>query len=119
VTTASVRVLVHWVERLQEITEPNEAQFDRVTVPALREGGMLEDVLMLLARCGASAVKVGVTLQIASASVRRLDQPVFNQATQHLSRSATKRAAHVGLLDAAVQQLRDAATDAQWPPVRV
>lgn len=111
VMATSVRVLVHWVEQRQKNSEPAEVQFDRVTVPALREAGMLEDVFMPLARYGASAVEVGVTLQLALASVRRLDHPAFNQATQQLSRYAIERAAHVGLFDADVQQLRDAATE--------
>lgn len=111
VMATSVRVLVHWVEQLQENSEPAEVEFDRVTAPALREAGMVEDVFMPLARYGASAVEVGVTLQRALASIRRLDHPAFNQATQELSRYAIDRAIHTGLFEADVQQLRDAAIE--------
>ena len=112
VMATSVRVLVHWVEQLREDGadgEPAEVEFDRVTAPALREAGMLEDVFMPLARYGASAVEVGVTLQRALASIRRLDHPAFNQAAQELSRYAIERAEHAGLLAADVQQLHEAA----------
>jgi uncharacterized membrane protein len=77
---------------------------------------MLEDVFMPLARYGASAVEVGVTLQRALASIRRLDHPAFNQATQTLSRYAIERAAHAGLQDADVQQLRDTAAQGRQLP---
>lgn len=118
VMATSVRVLVHWVEQLQDNSAPAEVEFDRVTAPALREAGMLEDVFMPLARYGASAVEVGVTLQRALASVRRLGHPAFDQATQQLSRYAIERAAHAGLFDADVQQLRDAAVEVRQPPFR-
>lgn len=112
VMATSVRVLVHWVEQLRQDSadgEPAEVEFDRVTAPALREAGMLEDAFMPLARYGASAVEVGVTLQRALTSIRRLEHPAFNQAAQELSRYAIERAVHAGLLAADVQQLRETA----------
>ncbi len=116
VMATSVRVLVHWVEQLRKDNGPAKVEFDRVTAPGLREAGMLEDVFMPLARYGASAVEVGVTLQRALASIRRLDHPAFNQATQTLSRYAIERAAHAGLQDADVQQLRDTAAQGRQLP---
>ncbi|CAN5452062.1 DUF2254 domain-containing protein [soil metagenome] len=118
VMATSVRVLVRWVEQLREDGEdgePAEVEFDRVTAPALREAGMLEDVFMPLARYGETAVEVGVTLQRALASIRRLDHPAFKQGTEELSRYAIERAAHAGLLDADVQQLREAAALGRQP----
>lgn len=115
VMASSVRVLVYWVELMQRNSEPAEMKFDRVTAPALREAGMLEDVFMPLARYGASAVEVGLALQHALASIRRLGNPAFHQATQQLSRYAIERAAHAGLFDADVQQLRDAAAQERQP----
>jgi uncharacterized membrane protein len=109
VMATSVRVLVYWVEQLRKDREPAMVEFDRVTAPGLREAGMLEDAFMPLARYGDSAVEVGVTLQRALASVRRLNHPAFNQTTQALSRYAIERAAHAGLLDADVRQLRNTA----------
>lgn len=118
VMATSVRVLVHWVEKLQANSEPAEVEFDRVTAPALREAGMLEDVFMPLVRYGDTAVEVGVTLQRALASVRRLGHPAFHQATQQLSRYAIERAAHAGLFEDDVQRLRDAADEGRHPPQR-
>ena len=114
VMATSVRVLVLWVEQLRKDGahgKPTEVEFDRVTAPGLREAGMLEDVFMPLARYGASAVEVGVTLQRALASIRQLDHPAFDPATEQLSRYAIARAAHAGLLAADVKQLRDAALE--------
>lgn len=111
VMATSVRVLVLWVEQLRKDGadgKPAEVEFDRLTAPGLREAGMLENVFMSLARYGDSAVEVGMTLQRALASIRRLDHPAFNQATEQLSRYAIERAAHAGLMAADVQQLRDA-----------
>ena len=66
---------------------------------------------MPLTRYGASAVEVGVALQRALASIRRLDHPAFNQATDKLSRYAIDQATHAGLFEADVQQLRHAAAE--------
>lgn len=111
VMATSVKVLVHWVEQLQDNGKPTDVEFDRVTAPGLREAGMLEDVFMPLTRYGASAVEVGVALQRALASIRRLDHPAFNQATDKLSRYAIDQATHAGLFEADVQQLRHAAAE--------
>lgn len=114
VMAAAVKTLVYWVEELRAKKNPSqtggpaagEAEFDRVTAPVLREADMLTDVFEPVARHGASAVDVGMTLQRALASVRRLDHAAFNAMVDRISGDAIDRAEHAGLYGPDLQRLR-------------
>lgn len=81
---AGVRTLAHWAARQQAASSSASASMpasstpsspspcDRVTAPALREAGMVEDVFEPLARYAAGAVEVGIALQRALRSVGTL-----------------------------------------------
>ena len=70
---------------------------------------MLTDVFEPLARHGALAVDVGVALQHALASIRRLNHTAFNPMLDQLSRDAIQRALHAGLFEPDLECLRQAA----------
>ncbi|KQM69771.1 DUF2254 domain-containing protein [Xylophilus sp. Leaf220] len=120
VMATAVKTLVYWIETQRTGGEGAAGtgsaedatagpEFDRVSAPALREAGMVEDVFAPLARYGAEAVEVGVVLQRALASLRRMDHPPFNGPLEDLSRYAIARAEHAGAMPYDVQLLRDAA----------
>ena len=118
VLASAVRTMIYWVDEqrahekcLQD--HPNstasQPEFDRVSAPNLHEAGMLTDVFEPLARHGALAVDVGVALQHALASLRRLNHTAFNPALEQISRDAIERAAHAGLFAPDLARLREAA----------
>lgn len=123
VMATALRALIFWVEQVRQqearrVKAQVDAQrsgvaaqleFDRVTAPALREAGLLDDAFAPLARYGETAVEVGVALQQALASIRRLNHPAFNVPAARLSAYAIDRATHAGLLDSDLQRLREAA----------
>ena len=131
VMATAVKTLVFWIEtqrngvaeartpgkhknnkgkgRAQDADAEAGPLFDRVSAPALREAGMVEDVFAPLARYGAEAVEVGVVLQRALASVRRMNHAPFNGPLEELSRYAIARAAHAGAMEADLRILREAA----------
>ncbi|APW36438.1 hypothetical protein RD110_03850 [Rhodoferax koreense] len=110
VLATGVKVLGHWSAERQRHDAAGQpvVAFEDVTVPGLREAGMLEDVFTPIARYGAEAVEVGITLQRALRSVSRLggDLP---EAARVLSRYALERAAHGGLGEGDLALLRAAA----------
>ena len=119
VLATAVRTLIYWVDeqRAHEKTlqqdDASQPEFDRVSVPNLREAGMLTDVFDPLARHGALAVDVGVALQHALASLRRLNHAAFNPMLDQLSRDAIARAEHAGLFAPDLACLRQAALAAR------
>ena len=110
VLATGVKVLGHWSTERQRLAAASgtAVAFNDVTVQGLREAGMLEDVFAPVARYGAAAVEVGITLQRALRSVGRLrgDLP---GAARALSRYALERAAQSGLGDGDLALLRAAA----------
>ena len=117
VLATAVRTMIYWVDgqRAQNTSGASDGfpqghvEFDRVSVPEVREAGMLTDVFEPLARHGAQAVDVGVALQRALASLRRLNHSTFNAMLDHISRDAILRAMHAGLFAPDLQILREAA----------
>ncbi len=120
VMATAVKTLVYWIETQRTGVEGGATagsgddaspgpEFDRVSAPALREAGMVEDVFAPLARYGAGAVEVGVVLQRALLSLRRMGHAPFDGPLKDLSRYAIARAEHAGAMPYDVQQLRDAA----------
>jgi uncharacterized membrane protein len=101
VMTAMVKVLDHWsTAKLERDADgPPAVTFDRVSAPALVEAEMVDDAFMPIARYGASAVDVGIALQRALGSVRRL-HGALPPAAAALSRHALERARHAGLAPA-------------------
>lgn len=108
VIAAAVRTLIFWVDTGRQTAAQDDAavEFDRVTAPGLREAGLLEDVWTPLVRYGAPAVEVGMALQRALASLRRLDHPGFNAEVEDLSRYALEKASHSNLIDREMAMLR-------------
>ena len=117
VLSTAVRTMIYWVDAQraqiqsmqQDDPDASHAEFDRVSAPGLREAGMLTDVFDPLARHGALAVDVGVALQHALASIRRLNHVAFNPMLDQISREAIKRAVHAGLFQPDLECLREAA----------
>lgn len=115
VLATAVRTLIYWVdeqrahEKSLQQDDARQPEFDRVSAPNLREAGMLTDVFDPLARHGALAVDVGVTLQHALASLRRLNHTAFNPTLDQISRDAIARAEHAGLFAPDLACLREAA----------
>lgn len=115
VLATAVRTLIYWVdeqrahEKCLQQDDASQPEFDRVSAPNLREAGMLTDVFDPLARHGALAVDVGVALQHAMASLRRLNHTAFNPMLAQISRDAIARAEHAGLFAPDLACLREAA----------
>ena len=115
VLATAVRTLIYWVdeqrahEKSLQQDDARQPEFDRVSAPNLREAGMLTDVFDPLARHGALAVDVGVALQHALASLRRLNHTAFNPTLDQISRDAIARAEHAGLFAPDLACLREAA----------
>jgi len=121
---AGVRTLAHWAARQQEAASPSASTSgsaasapsspppcDRVTAPALREAGMVEDVFEPLARYAAGAVEVGIALQRALRSVGML-HPALRGPSERLSAYALERAEKADLCGTDVEALRGAAREA-------
>ncbi|RYX91315.1 MAG: DUF2254 domain-containing protein [Comamonadaceae bacterium] len=110
VMASGVKVLGHWSREQagREAGGTVAVEYDRVTVPAIREAGMVEDVFAPIARYGAQAVEVGVVLQRALGSLQRLDGEI-PEAARELSAYALQRAAAAELAEADLAQLRGAA----------
>lgn len=108
VMATAVRVLSHWSQlRLrQDLAGP--VQFDRVSAPAVREAGMVEDLFAPIARYGAAAVEVGETLQRALRSLCGTTGAVPT-AARAMSAYAIVRAQHAGLPEVDLQRLRQLA----------
>lgn len=119
VLATAVRTLIYWVdeqrahENAVQQDDASQPEFDRVSAPNLREAGMLTDVFDPLARHGALAVDVGVALQHALASLRRLNHTAFNPMLDQISRDAIARAEHAGLFAPDLACLRQAALAAR------
>lgn len=98
VMTAMVKVLDHWsvARRARDADGPPAVTYDRVSAPALAEAELVDDAFMPIARYGASAVDVGIALQRALGSLRRLDG-ALPPAAAALSNYALERARHAGL----------------------
>lgn len=114
VMATAVRTLGYWAQqsRAQADAATDAAvTFDRVTAPALRHAGMVEDVFDPLARYAAGSVEVGVALQRALHSVAGL-HPGLAAASAKLSAYALERAAQVHLCDTDMAALRAAAAHA-------
>ncbi len=125
VLSTAVRTMIYWVEEQRAQTKCMESdaaqathpEFDHVSAPNLHEASMLNDVFDPLARHGALAVDVGVALQHALASLRRLNHTAFNPMLDQLSRDAIQRAVHAGLFEPDLECLRAAAlTERQARP---
>lgn len=121
VLATAVRAMIYWVDEQrahekclqQDDPDASQPEFDRVSAPNLREAGMLTDVFDPLARHGALAVDVGVALQHALASLRRLNHTAFNSMLDQISRDAIERAEHAGLFAPDLACLREAALAAR------
>ena len=121
VLATAVRALICWVDeqraqikcRESDASQAETPEFDRVSAPNLHEAGMLTDVFDPLARHGALAVDVGVALQHALASLRRLNHTAFNAMLDQISRDAIARAVHAGLFEPDLACLREAALAAR------
>ncbi|NDP63510.1 DUF2254 domain-containing protein [Polaromonas sp.] len=117
VLATAVRTMIYWVDEQraqissmqEDHSDAGHAEFDQVSAPNLHEAGMLTDVFDPLARHGALAVDVGVALQHALASLRRLNHTAFNPTLDQLSRDAIRRAEHAGLFEPDLECLREAA----------
>ena len=117
VLATAVRTMIYWVDEQRaqikcmesDASQAETPEFDRVSAPNLHEAGMLTDVFDPLARHGALAVDVGVALQHALASLRRLNHTAFNAMLDQLSRDAIRRAEHAGLFEPDLACLREAA----------
>lgn len=117
---AGVRTLAHWAARQQAAASSSASASsassassspppcDRVTAPALREAGMVEDVFEPLARYAAGAVEVGIALQRALRSVGTL-HPALREPSERLSAYALERAEKADLCETDVEALRTAA----------
>lgn len=118
---AGVRTLAHWAARQRAAAlsppsasasassaAPSPPSCDRVTAPALREAGMVEDVFEPLARYAAGAVEVGIALQRALRSVGTL-HPALREPSERLSAYALERAEKADLCGTDMEALRDAA----------
>ncbi len=111
---AGVRTLAHWAHRQQAADREADATAvempacDRVSAPALREAGMVEDVFEPLARYAAASVEVGVALQRALHSVGAL-HPALREAGERLSAYALERAARADLCGSDMAALQAAA----------
>ena len=110
VMATAVKVLGHWSRSrsARDAAGVAAVEFDRVTAPAIREAGMVEDVFAPIARYGAEAVEIGVTLQQALRSLQRLDGDL-PAAAADMSRYALQRAAHAGLAEVDLAQLHQVA----------
>ncbi|MDP9900082.1 DUF2254 domain-containing protein [Variovorax ginsengisoli] len=106
VMATAVKVLGHWSRARSERDAKGDVlvEFDRVTAPPIREAGMVEDVFAPIARYGATAVEIGITLQQALRSLQRLEGDIPAAASE-LSRYALRRAAHAGLAEVDLAQL--------------
>lgn len=127
---AGVRTLAHWAARQQAAASSSAfasassapsspPPCDRVTAPALREAGMVEDVFEPLARYAAGAVEVGIALQRALRSVGTL-HPALREPSDRLSAYALERVEKADLCGSDVKALRTAAhrgTDDARPSV--
>lgn len=112
---AGVRTLAHWAHRQQAAERGADAvpaPCDRVTAPALREAGMVEDVFEPLARYAAASVEVGVALQRALHSVGAL-HPALREPSERLSAYALERAALAELCATDMKALQGAAREAE------
>lgn len=107
VMATAVKVLGYWSRQKTERDAGGRpaVEFARVSAPAIREAGMVEDIFAPIARYGAPAVDVGITLQLALKSLQRLngDIPVAAAALSHY---ALQRASHAGLAEVDIAQLR-------------
>lgn len=107
VMVTAVKVLRHWSDGRgrRESERDVEVDFDRVSAPLLREAGMIEDVFAPIARYGAPAVEIGVTLQRALRSLERLGGDI-PEAADRMSVYALQRASHAGLSKVDMELLR-------------
>ena len=107
VMVTAVKVLRHWSDGRgrRESERDVEVDFDRVSAPLLREAGMIEDVFAPIARYGAPAVEIGVTLQRALRSLERLGGDI-PEAADRMSVYALQRASHAGLSNVDMELLR-------------
>lgn len=98
VLAAGVKVLGHWsrAQAARDVEGPVDVAHDQVTVPPLREQGMVEDIFAPIARYGAQAVEVGVALQLALGSLQRL-RGNLPEAARAMSSYALHRADDAGL----------------------
>lgn len=111
VMATAVRTLGYWAQQSRakdDASADAAVAFDRVTAPALRHAGMVEDVFDPLARYAAASVEVGVALQRALHSVAAL-HPGLAAPSARLSAYAMERAAHAALCDTDMAALRAAA----------
>lgn len=109
VMATALRTLGYWAQQTR--AQPEEGRpvtFDRVSAPALRHGGMVEDVFEPLARYAAGSVEVGVALQRALRSVAAL-HPSLAPASARLSAYALERAAGAALCGSDIAALHAAA----------
>ncbi len=109
VMATALRTLGYWAQQTR--AQPEEGRpvaFDRVSAPALRHGGMVEDVFEPLARYAAGSVEVGVALQRALRSVAAL-HPSLTPASARLSAYALERAAGAALCGSDMAALHAAA----------
>lgn len=88
---AFVRLFAGFVEPLSE-TESAEPKFDRVRIPALKLGDMLDDAFRPIARDGAGAIEVHLRLQKALRSLAALENRSLQAAAASHSRQALERA---------------------------
>ncbi len=112
---AGVRTLAHWAHRQQAAEREADAvpaPCDRVSAPALREAGMVEDVFEPLARYAAASVEVGVALQRALHSVGAL-HPALREPSERLSAYALERADQADLCATDMRALQGAAREAE------
>ena len=117
VLATAVRTMIYWIDEQRaqikcmesDASQADHPEFDRVSAPYLHEPGMLTDVFDPLARHGALAVDVGVALQHALGTLRRLNHTAFNAMLDEISRNAIKRAVHAGLFEPDLECLHEAA----------
>lgn len=107
VMATAVKVFAHWTTALAKRDEdPPAPEFDRIAAPGINAAGMVEDVFAPIARYGAGAVEIGVALQRALRSLQRLDPGEIGAAAAKMSSYAMQRAAHAGLPQIDLDELR-------------
>ncbi|WP_295984572.1 DUF2254 domain-containing protein [uncultured Variovorax sp.] len=107
VMATAVKVFAYWTKALAQRDEsPPAPEFDRIAVPGIDQGGMVEDVFAPIARYGAGAVEIGIALQRALRSLQWLEQDEIGAAAAKMSGYAMQRAVHAGLPEVDLDELR-------------
>ncbi|WP_069301301.1 DUF2254 domain-containing protein [Neptunicoccus sediminis] len=88
-----VRLFSRWADIAAQQDEPKIA-YDRIIVPELEICELFDDAFTPIARDGAGTVEVGIRLQKAFLSIKRLDYPGMDTEARRHSKLALERARH-------------------------